>query len=55
VRDQEHKYVAEQADSFPGRFDKLDIRSPDRKKSVETIFKARWPAVELAIDERDRS
>ena len=52
VRGQEHKYVAEQAQRF--KLDSLDIRSPERKKSVETTWKGRWPLVEAAIDERDR-
>ncbi|NQT39333.1 MAG: DNA-directed RNA polymerase subunit beta, partial [Planctomycetes bacterium] len=52
VGDQEHRYIAEQAATFsPSR---LDIRSPQRKADVEQIFKAQWPAVETAIDARDR-
>jgi DNA-directed RNA polymerase subunit beta len=53
VRDQEHKYVAEQAQRF--KIDSLDIRSPQRKADVEKTWKTGWPAVEAAIDERDRS
>ena len=52
VRDQEHKYVAEQAMRF--KIDTLDIRSPQRKADVEKAWKNGWPAVEAAIDERDR-
>ncbi len=52
VRDQEHKFVAEQATTF--RLDRLDIRSPQRKAEVEKTFKTLWPAVEAAIDDRDR-
>ncbi|HVX15228.1 MAG TPA: DNA-directed RNA polymerase subunit beta [Pirellulales bacterium] len=52
VRDQEHKYVAEQAQRF--KIESLDIRSPQRKADVEKTWKAGWPAVEAAIDERDR-
>ncbi|MEX2121432.1 MAG: DNA-directed RNA polymerase subunit beta [Pirellulales bacterium] len=52
VRDQEHKYVAEQAHRF--KLDSLDIRSPQRKADVEKAWKARHPLVEVAIDERDR-
>ncbi len=52
VGDQEHRYIAEQAATFsPTR---LDIRSPRRKAEVEQIFKSQWPAVETAIDARDR-
>ncbi|MEA1949966.1 MAG: DNA-directed RNA polymerase subunit beta, partial [Planctomycetota bacterium] len=49
---QEHRYVAEQAQRF--NLDTLDIRSPQRKVEVETIHKNIWPAVEAAIDARDR-
>jgi DNA-directed RNA polymerase subunit beta len=52
VRDQEHKYVAEQAQRF--KIESLDIRSPQRKADVEKAWKNGWPAVEVAIDERDR-
>ncbi|HET6879204.1 MAG TPA: DNA-directed RNA polymerase subunit beta, partial [Pirellulales bacterium] len=52
VRDQEHKYVAEQAQRF--KIESLDIRSPQRKADVEKAWKNGWPAVEAAIDERDR-
>jgi DNA-directed RNA polymerase subunit beta len=53
VRDQEHKYVAEQAQRF--KIESLDIRSPQRKADVEKTWKTGWPAVEAAIDERDRN
>jgi DNA-directed RNA polymerase subunit beta len=53
VRDQEHKYVAEQAQRF--KIESLDIRSPQRKADVEKAWKAGWSTVEAAIDERDRS
>jgi DNA-directed RNA polymerase subunit beta len=52
VRDQEHKYVAEQAVNF--KLDSIDIRSPERKADVEKTYKTLWPAVESAIDDRDR-
>ena len=32
----------------------LDIRSPQRKKDVEQVYKQLWPSVEEAIDARDR-
>ncbi|HWB11934.1 MAG TPA: DNA-directed RNA polymerase subunit beta [Pirellulales bacterium] len=53
VRDQEHKYVAEQAQRF--KIESLDIRSPQRKADVEKAWKTGWPTVEAAIDERDRN
>jgi len=52
VQDQEHRYVAEQAQRF--RVENLDIRSPQRRQEVEKIYKEMWPAVEEAIDARDR-
>jgi DNA-directed RNA polymerase subunit beta len=52
VRDQEHKYVAEQARNF--KLDSIDIRSPERRAEVEKSYKTLWPAVEDAIDTADR-
>ena len=52
VRDQDHRFVAEQAAKF--RFESLDIRSPQRKAEAEKVVKTKWPAVEAAIDARDR-
>jgi DNA-directed RNA polymerase subunit beta len=52
VRDQEAKYIAEQASRF--KLDAIDIRSPQRKADVEKAYKTHWPAVEAAIDDRDR-
>ncbi len=48
----EHRFVAEQAQRF--NIDALDIRSASRKADVEKIYKEMWPAVEAAIDARDR-
>jgi DNA-directed RNA polymerase subunit beta len=52
VRDQEHRFVAEQAVNF--KIDNIDIRSPQKKTDVEKIYKQSWPAVEAAIDARER-
>ncbi len=52
VRDQEHRFVAEQAANF--KIDNIDIRSPQKKADVEKLYKQLWPAVEYAIDERER-
>ncbi|MBL9123780.1 MAG: DNA-directed RNA polymerase subunit beta [Planctomycetaceae bacterium] len=52
VRDQEHKYVAEQAVRF--RLESLDIRSPQRKADVEKVYKQHAAQIEAAIDDRDR-
>ncbi len=51
-RDQEHKYVVEQAARF--KLENIEIRSPQRKADVEKTYKQMWPSVEQAIDDRDR-
>jgi DNA-directed RNA polymerase subunit beta len=53
VEGQEHRYVAEQASLFD--IEKLDIRSPQRKAEVEKVHKTYWPAVENAIDAKERA
>ena len=53
VENQEHRYVAEQAAQFD--LEKLDIRSPQRKADAEKVHKTLWPAVEAAIDAKDRA
>jgi DNA-directed RNA polymerase subunit beta len=53
IEGKDHRNVAEEAQAF--RLDVLEIRSPQRKAEVEKIFRAAWPAVESAIDARDRS
>jgi len=52
IHDQDPAYVAERASNF--KIDNLDIRSPQRKKDAEKVFKQLWPNVEEAIDARDR-
>jgi len=52
VHDQDPQYVAERANTF--KFDAIDIRSPQRKKDAERLYKQLWPVVEEAIDARDR-
>jgi DNA-directed RNA polymerase subunit beta len=52
VHGQDPSYVAERASAF--KIDAIDIRSPQRKKEVERVYKQHWPAVEEAIDARDR-
>ena len=52
VRDQEPKFIAEQAQRF--KLDAIDIRSPQRKADVEKIYKTHWPLIEQALDDRDR-
>jgi DNA-directed RNA polymerase subunit beta len=52
VHGQDPSYVAERANTF--KIDAIDIRSPQRKKEVERVYKQLWTAVEEAIDARDR-
>ena len=52
IEDKEHRYVAEQAQRF--RLESLEIRGAKQKAEVERIYQEMWPAVEAAIDDRDR-
>ncbi len=52
IEGKEHRYLAEQAQRF--RLETLEIRGPKQKAEVERIYQELWPAVEAAIDERDR-
>ncbi len=53
VRNQDHKVVAERAQSFS--LDALDIRSPQRKADIDKLHKTMWPSVENAIDAKERT
>ena len=48
----EHRSLAEEAAKF--KVEALDIRSPQRKADVDKALKQLWPAVEDALDSRDR-
>ncbi len=52
VHDQDPAYIAERANTF--KIDSIDLRSPQRKKDAERVYKQLWPNVEEAIDARDR-
>jgi DNA-directed RNA polymerase subunit beta len=52
VRNQDHKSVADRAAAF--KLEDLDIRSPQRKADIDKLYKTMWPAVDAAIDARDR-
>jgi DNA-directed RNA polymerase subunit beta len=54
VRDQDDKYVAERATQFRLELIVGKMRSEDLISQVAAIHKAQWPAVEQAIDDRDR-
>ncbi len=53
VRNQDHKVVAERAQEFS--LGSLDVRSPQRKAEVEKLYKSMWPAVDAAIDAKERT
>ncbi len=50
--DQDAKFTAEQAQQFS--LNSLNLRSPERKAEILQLYKTHWPAVELAMDQRDR-
>jgi DNA-directed RNA polymerase subunit beta len=52
VHDQDPAYIAERAQTF--KIDAMDLRSPQKKKDAERVYKQLWPNVEEAIDARDR-
>jgi len=52
VHGQEPQFIADQATTF--RLDSLEIRSPQRQKDVDKLYRQLWPKVEEAIDIRDR-
>jgi DNA-directed RNA polymerase subunit beta len=54
LRDAEDKIVAAWAQNFKDHFDKLDIRSPQKRADCQEVIKEHWSGVELAIDTRDR-
>ena len=54
TRDQSAKFIAEKATSFRLSVITGKLKSPDKVKDVETVHAELWPAVEEAIDIRDR-
>ena len=55
VRDQDPKFVAEKAQIFRIKTVIEGMRSEGKIKQVKEIYKEKWPAVERAMDERDRT
>jgi DNA-directed RNA polymerase subunit beta len=55
VRDQDPKFVAEQAQQFNLRQITGSMRSEELIAEVDEIYKTHWPDVEQAIDVRDRT
>ncbi|MBI2480477.1 MAG: DNA-directed RNA polymerase subunit beta, partial [Planctomycetia bacterium] len=55
VRDQDPKFVAERAQQFRLETITANMRSEDLIAQVQQLYKDLWPAVEDAIDNRDRT
>jgi DNA-directed RNA polymerase subunit beta len=55
VRDQDPKFVSEKAENFRIQSVVGSMRSEDKIKQIEAIYKERWPAIEKVIDVRDRT
>jgi len=54
VRDQDAKFVAEQAQQFRVETVLRNMRSEELIAEVRRLHREQWPAVETAIDDRDR-
>ena len=54
TRDQNPKFIAEKAGSFRLQTIIANLKSEARIKGIQDVYKEKWPAVELAIDKRDR-
>jgi DNA-directed RNA polymerase subunit beta len=54
AKDQDPKFVAEKAVIFKLQPHISKLRSEDKIADAEKIYKSHWPAVEVAIDDRDR-
>ncbi|WP_010587116.1 DNA-directed RNA polymerase subunit beta [Schlesneria paludicola] len=48
------KFVATYAENFLGKFETLDIKSPQKRSECKKVIKEQWTPVEDAIDSRDR-
>jgi DNA-directed RNA polymerase subunit beta len=57
VEGRDHRSVAEVVHEYGDvhkNIEKWDVRSPERKAALEKLYKQEWPAVETAVDARDR-
>ncbi len=57
VEGRDHRSVAEVVHEYGDvlkNIERWDVRSPERKASLEKLWKQEWPAVEAALDARDR-
>jgi len=54
LKSADDKFLAGYAEKFLTVFETLDLKSPQKKSDCRKVIKEHWPAVEEAIDERDR-
>ena len=54
AKDQDDKFVVERASQFNLQSVLSSLSSDEKKKQVEAVYKATWPDVEAALDQRDR-
>ena len=50
----DEKNIANYAQNFFQEYEKLDLRSPQKRAEADKVIKDHWPLVEQAIDQRDR-
>ncbi len=50
----DEKNIANYAQNFFQEYEKLDLRSPQKRAEADKVIKEHWPLVEQAIDQRDR-
>jgi DNA-directed RNA polymerase subunit beta len=56
LRDEkDDKVLVAYSEKFHENFEKLDIRSPQKRTDCQHIIKEGWPAVELILDSRDHA
>ena len=54
AKDQDDKFIVERAAQFNLGAIVAKMRSEELKEKVDAVYKANWPAVEAALDDRDR-
>lgn len=54
AKETDDKVVAAFATNFQAEYEKMDIRSPQKKEELNALIENQWPLVEQVIDARDR-
>jgi DNA-directed RNA polymerase subunit beta len=54
LKSADDKFLAGYAERFLSQFETFDLKSPQKRSDCKKVIKEHWPAVEEAIDERDR-